>query len=92
MEKNRKISLSNLHRQELEKSCLAKIVGGDKVGGNCGCGCNGPSSTCDNAQANYSRGLASPGEKRLSCLVLTGETWTIYKHLAGLDCSIPQNK
>ena len=52
-----KLKLVNLSNRELAKKELNKIRGG----GCCICGCQGPSSTMDNASANNAGGLYSPG-------------------------------
>jgi natural product precursor len=79
----KKITLSNLHHQEVESNQLSKITGGGQVG-NCGCGCNGPSSTCDNGHANFDKGLHSPGTEPGVCGILN--TWDSFVHLHAWEC------
>ena len=61
-----KIKLNQLSKVELEKREQQKLLGG---GSCCGCGCNGPSSTWDNAVANWNNKLpdSEGGEKMCAC-------------------------
>lgn len=53
--KIKKISLRNLNDEVLAANELTHISGGF----DCGCACNGSSSTSDNMSANFSGGLVS---------------------------------
>ena len=83
--KNQKLSLANLHKQELENSQLSKIIGGGTPG-NCGCGCNGPSSTCDNGNANWTGGLHSPGVECVSCASTGDNTFQMFAWWQNWTC------
>jgi natural product precursor len=60
-----KLKLNEVSRIELEKREMNQLVGGEC----CGCGCNGPSSTEQNANANWYSGYSQSagGEIRCSC-------------------------
>lgn len=66
----KKISLNSLNRKRLQDLEMSKIIGG--AAGTCGCGCPGPSSTCDNSYANYSAGLHSVGVNAYNCHCTSG--------------------
>jgi len=80
----RKLSLSNLQKQEFENNQLSKIKGGG-LPGNCGCGCNGPSSTCANGNANWRTGATTPGVARYTCRALNNE-FEAWAHIQGMQC------
>ncbi|MCQ2314692.1 MAG: hypothetical protein MJZ56_05920 [Bacteroidales bacterium] len=80
--KKHKFSLMNLYQKELEKKQCSKINGGEQAG-TCGCGCNGPSSTCDNAKANWTKGLHSAGTTAHSC---KDSNFNVYAFWLGLPC------
>ena len=48
----RKLKINQLGKNELEKRQMNSLIGGNC----CGCGCNGPSGTWDNANANWNNG------------------------------------
>ena len=67
MKKISKIKLTQLSKAELEKREQQQLLGG--CGECCGCGCNGPSSTKDNAEYNWNAGYSQSysGEKWCAC-------------------------
>ena len=70
MKKIGKLKLTQLSKADLEKREMQQLVGGNC----CGCGCNGPSSNVDNANANWNLGISQSygGEKLCACW---GDYW-----------------
>jgi len=83
--KNKKLSLVRLHQKELEKKRYSFVLGGGTPG-NCGCGCHGSSTTCDNSRANWNEGLHSPGVKPVSCPYDPKHPYEVYAFFLGLEC------
>ena len=54
------LKLNNLAKKELTEREMGALCGGYK----CGCGCQGPSSTFANGDANAANGWFSPGENK----------------------------
>jgi natural product precursor len=65
MRKIKLLKLTQINKAELEKREMNQLFGS----GCCACGCNGPSSTGDNFQANYNSGYTSTagGGKQCCC-------------------------
>lgn len=57
MKKLSKLKLTQLSQNELSEREMNSLQGGL----NCSCGCNGPSTTNDNKDANIKGGYTSPG-------------------------------
>lgn len=58
MKELKQIKLTQLSKAELSKKEMNKVLGG---GSCCACGCQGPSSSFDNANANQALGIMGPG-------------------------------
>ena len=77
------LKLISIYHNELDRAQSYSITGGGTAG-NCGCGCNGSSSTCDNARANYNTGSHSSGTKPVTC---PGDhSFNTFAFALGLNC------
>jgi natural product precursor len=71
MKKLSQLKLNQIGKSELKKREMRQLVGGEC----CGCGCNGPSSTDDNALANHGYGYSQSYGGAKWCWTYGGTSW-----------------